>query len=114
MTAELITLLDGKEVGRVRRDARGRLSFIYDDAWRNAPDAYPLSLSMPLVGEGCSELQRAKSGEGPSSQRRKRFLRSDPSPGAAPHRRIERRIFVAASVALEMASAALPTRLQST
>lgn len=48
MTTELAALLDGKEAGRVRRDMRGRLCFIYDDAWRNAPDAYPLSLSMPL------------------------------------------------------------------
>jgi serine/threonine-protein kinase HipA len=48
MTNELIALLDGKDVGRIRRDARGRLSFIYDDAWRDDADAYPLSLSMPL------------------------------------------------------------------
>ena len=44
----LVSILGGKEAVRVRRDARGRLSFVYDDAWRNAPDAYPLSLSMPL------------------------------------------------------------------
>jgi serine/threonine-protein kinase HipA len=48
VTAELVALLAGKEAGRVRRDPRGRLSFIYDDAWRSATDAYPLSLSMPL------------------------------------------------------------------
>lgn len=48
MTNELVTLLDGKEVGRVHRDARGRLTFVYDDAWRAAANAYPLSLSMPL------------------------------------------------------------------
>jgi serine/threonine-protein kinase HipA len=48
MTGELVALLDGKEVGRVRRDARGRLAFIYNDEWRKAADAYPLSLSMPL------------------------------------------------------------------
>jgi len=48
MTNELVALLDGKEVGRVRRDARGRLAFFYDGAWRTATDAYPLSLSMPL------------------------------------------------------------------
>jgi serine/threonine-protein kinase HipA len=48
MTGELVALLDGKEVGRVHRDARGRLTFIYADEWRNAADAYPLSLSMPL------------------------------------------------------------------
>lgn len=47
MSSELIALLDGQEVGRVSRDARGRLRLSYDDAWRNAPDAYPLSLSMP-------------------------------------------------------------------
>jgi serine/threonine-protein kinase HipA len=48
MTGELVVLLDAKQVGRVVRDARGRLSFVYDDAWRNTADAYPLSLSMPL------------------------------------------------------------------
>jgi serine/threonine-protein kinase HipA len=48
MTAELIALLGGKEAGLVRKDGRGRLSFSYDDAWRSATDAYPLSLSMPL------------------------------------------------------------------
>lgn len=46
--AELVALLDDKEVGRVRRDARGSLSFAYTDSWRDAPNAYPLSLSMPL------------------------------------------------------------------
>jgi serine/threonine-protein kinase HipA len=48
MSNELIALLDGKEVGRLSRDARGRLKFIYNDDWRNAANAYPLSLSMPL------------------------------------------------------------------
>jgi serine/threonine-protein kinase HipA len=48
MTGELVALLDGKEVGRVHRDARGRLTFVYADEWRKAADAYPLSLSMPL------------------------------------------------------------------
>jgi serine/threonine-protein kinase HipA len=48
MTSELVALLDEKEIGRVRRDERGRLTFVYDDAWRQAADAYPLSLSMPL------------------------------------------------------------------
>jgi serine/threonine-protein kinase HipA len=48
MTGELVALLDGKEVGRVHRDARGRLTYVYSEEWRQAPDAYPLSLSMPL------------------------------------------------------------------
>jgi serine/threonine-protein kinase HipA len=51
MSRELISLLEGKEVGRVRSDASGRLSFIYGDDWRQAPDAYPLSLSMPLAAK---------------------------------------------------------------
>ncbi len=46
--SELLTLLDGREVGAVRHE-RGRLSFVYADAWRSAPGAYPLSLSMPLA-----------------------------------------------------------------
>ena len=49
MSRELVALLDGKEVGRVHSDASGRLSLVYGDDWRQAPDAYPLSLSMPLA-----------------------------------------------------------------
>jgi len=51
LTSELITLLGDKEVGRVRNDARGRLTFVYDDKWRKSEDAYPLSLSMPLAAK---------------------------------------------------------------
>lgn len=47
MTNQLIALLDGREIGTVRyKDSR--LSFTYSETWRNALDAYPLSLSMPL------------------------------------------------------------------
>lgn len=45
---ELAVLLDGHDVGRVHRNG-DRLSFNYNDDWRSSPDAYPLSLSMPLV-----------------------------------------------------------------
>jgi serine/threonine-protein kinase HipA len=51
MTNELVALLDGNEVGRVRSDARGRLTFVYDGKWRGTRGAYPLSLSMPLAAE---------------------------------------------------------------
>lgn len=49
MTRELVALLDGKEAGRVHSDSRHHLTFVYDEEWRQAPDAYPLSLSMPLA-----------------------------------------------------------------
>lgn len=49
MANELVALLGGVEVGRVHRDGKGRLTFVYDEAWRQAPNAYPLSLSMPLA-----------------------------------------------------------------
>ena len=49
MTKELIALLDGKETGRVVRDSRGKLNFTYNEQWRDAAGAYPLSLSMPLT-----------------------------------------------------------------
>jgi serine/threonine-protein kinase HipA len=49
--SELVTLLGGKEVGRVHNDTRGRLTFIYDDQWRNDIEAYPLSLSMPIAAK---------------------------------------------------------------
>ena len=51
MTDELITLLGGREIGRVRAGVRGKLTFAYDPAWREASDSYPLSLSMPLAAE---------------------------------------------------------------
>jgi serine/threonine-protein kinase HipA len=46
---ELIAILDGRETGRVARDKRGRLSFTYNEEWRAADNAYPLSISMPLA-----------------------------------------------------------------
>lgn len=47
MTNQLIALLDGREVGTVDYK-NSRLSFTYNDTWRNDSNAYPLSLSMPL------------------------------------------------------------------
>ena len=49
MSAELIALFNGREIGRVARDNRGRLAFVYAEGWRTARGAYPLSLSMPLT-----------------------------------------------------------------
>jgi serine/threonine-protein kinase HipA len=49
MTEELSALFGGREIGRVHRDAKARLSFTYDRTWRDADEAYPLSLSMPLA-----------------------------------------------------------------
>jgi len=49
MTTELTAILDGREVGRVTRDKRARLSFTYNEEWRGAQNAHPLSISMPLA-----------------------------------------------------------------
>jgi hypothetical protein len=49
MTEELIALLGGREIGRVRREAKARLRLTYDCTWREADEAYPVSLSMPLA-----------------------------------------------------------------
>ena len=48
MTSQLIALLEGRTVGTVRYK-NARLSFVYSDTWRADPNAYPLSLSMPLA-----------------------------------------------------------------
>lgn len=48
-TEPLSVLLEGRVVGQLERRAGGKLSFEYDEAWRSAEDAYPLSLSMPLA-----------------------------------------------------------------
>ena len=45
----LVVVADGRIMGEIRRDRRGRLRFVYDDRWRSMDAAYPLSLSMPLV-----------------------------------------------------------------
>jgi serine/threonine-protein kinase HipA len=47
MTERLIALLNGQELGTVDYQS-ARLSFTYAKAWREADDAYPLSLSLPL------------------------------------------------------------------
>jgi len=48
MAEELIALVGAEVMGTVRY-ARDRISFRYDDGWRENPAAFPLSLSMPLV-----------------------------------------------------------------
>jgi serine/threonine-protein kinase HipA len=50
MTNELVVLLDGSEVGRIHYK-NGRLSLVYNQAWRTDPNSYPLSLSMPLASQ---------------------------------------------------------------
>ena len=49
MTERLVAIADRTIMGEIRRDRRGRLTFLYDDRWRSLDAAYPLSLSMPLV-----------------------------------------------------------------
>lgn len=49
MSTALVALLGAREIGRIQRDKRGRLVFLYAEDWREAPEAHPLSLSMPLA-----------------------------------------------------------------
>jgi serine/threonine-protein kinase HipA len=49
MTTELNAILDGKEMGRIVRDKRARLTFTCNEEWRTTENAYPLSISMPLA-----------------------------------------------------------------
>jgi serine/threonine-protein kinase HipA len=46
---ELIALSGQTSIGRVLRNNSGRLKFQYEEAWRSAAEAFPLSLSMPLT-----------------------------------------------------------------
>jgi serine/threonine-protein kinase HipA len=48
MSESLAVLLDSRMAGRLTRLSGGRLSFEYDDGYREQPDAVPLSLSMPV------------------------------------------------------------------
>ena len=49
MDSKLVVLMNGRRIGEVRRNRKGRLSFAYDEPWRQGRNAYPLSLSMPLA-----------------------------------------------------------------
>jgi len=46
---ELIAVAGKTPIGRVLRNNNGRLKLQYEEAWRSANDAFPLSLSMPLT-----------------------------------------------------------------
>lgn len=48
MTHELVVLLGDDRIGCLTRDAKGKLAFTYDDAWRERGTS-PLSVSMPLA-----------------------------------------------------------------
>jgi serine/threonine-protein kinase HipA len=48
MTKKLAVLIDGAEIGHVIQNDQGKFWFVYDDAYRRAPAAIPLSISMPL------------------------------------------------------------------
>lgn len=52
MTGRLIAVANGRLLGEIARDTRGRISFAYDAVWREDDAAYPLSLSMPLTASG--------------------------------------------------------------
>jgi serine/threonine-protein kinase HipA len=43
----LLVYLDGQSVGVLTQNSAGRISFSYDDEYRNRPSAIPLSLSLP-------------------------------------------------------------------
>jgi serine/threonine-protein kinase HipA len=49
VTRELVVLLNGVPAGTLRQARGGATTLTYDDAWRDAAGAYPLSLSMPLA-----------------------------------------------------------------
>jgi serine/threonine-protein kinase HipA len=48
MTKKLAVLIDGAEIGHVIQNDQGKFQFVYGDAYRRAPAAIPLSISMPL------------------------------------------------------------------
>ncbi|HEX4267672.1 MAG TPA: type II toxin-antitoxin system HipA family toxin [Steroidobacteraceae bacterium] len=47
--SELLVFIEGEPVGRVLADKSGRLSLRYENAWRESPQSYSLSVTMPLA-----------------------------------------------------------------
>lgn len=50
MSEQLTAIYGDQTVGHLHY-AQDRLTFEYDAAWQNSPDAFPLSLSMPLIAK---------------------------------------------------------------
>jgi serine/threonine-protein kinase HipA len=50
---ELLVLLNGREAGTLRREG-AKVTFTYAESWREAGDAFPLSMSMPMTSRGHS------------------------------------------------------------
>jgi len=46
--SELLIMIDGNLIGRVRADKAGRLSLDYEANWLESPHGHSLSVSMPL------------------------------------------------------------------
>lgn len=59
MNDRLIAIAEGQVVGEIKKNSNSRLSWAYTDLWRKDPNAYPLSLSMPLSASeyGHSQIQ---------------------------------------------------------
>ena len=47
--SELLLLIEGELAGRILADKSGRLSLHYEKAWRESPQSYSLSVTMPLA-----------------------------------------------------------------
>lgn len=47
--SELLIVIEGNLAGQIRADKSGRLSLTYESAWRDSPQGYALSVSMPLA-----------------------------------------------------------------
>lgn len=55
-TRTLRVQMNGFDVGRLERDTHGRGRLVYDESWRGAAQATPLSLSLPLAASRHEKL----------------------------------------------------------
>jgi hypothetical protein len=60
MTNQLIALLDGREIATVDHK-NARLSFVYNDAWRADPNAYPNTTGFLRIGAGAFRFHQRMS-----------------------------------------------------
>jgi len=51
---ELVALVEKEAIGRLQRRPDGSLVFAYEPSWRRSADAFPVSVSWPLLGESHS------------------------------------------------------------
>ncbi|WP_312327215.1 HipA N-terminal domain-containing protein [Stenotrophomonas sp.] len=71
----LHVLMQGRQMGRLTMDGHGQPQFVYEADWVALPDAFPLSLSLPLHRDTHASATVAAVIWGPAARQRQHTAR---------------------------------------